>query len=220
MRLSLLLSLLLHSLAVSSLKSPSVASLLQQNSGLSLVNLTTTTNVTTTAPTANINLAETIEEGIQKVSSDDEFHGAYLVLVWLVHRRSGRAPHPTSLLDFLGFKLLFLLDGRHVTLDYDDWGGGRYWDGPRLGGRTLGDHQEMQWAELQSLVSLDEADRLMTAAGYGGRDIRDVMMEDKRDSGLGYWFYYQNPNEGVFLNALTREITVEHPENVGSLSEE
>ena len=220
MRLSLLLSLLLHSLAVSSLKSPSVASLLQQNSGVSLVNLTTTTNVTTTAPAANINLAETIEEGLQMVSSDDRFHGAYLVLVWLVHRRRGRAPYPTSLLNFMGFNILFLLDGRHVMLDYDDWGGGKYWDGPRVGGQTLGDHQEMQWAELQNLVSLDEADRLMTTAGYSGRDIREVTMEDKRDRGLGYWFFYKNPDEGVYLDALTREITVEHPENVGSLSEE
>ena len=219
MRLSLLLSLLLHSLAVSSLKSPSVASL-QQNSAVSLVNMTTATNVTTTAPAANINLAETIEEGLQMVSSNDTFHGAYLVEVWLVHRRRGRAPYPTSLLDFLGFKILFLLDGRHVTLDYDDWGGGKYWDGPRLGGRTGGDHQEMQWAELQNLVSLDEADRLMTAAGYGGRDIRDVMMEDERNRGLGYLFFYKNPDEGVYLDALTREITVVHPENVGSLSEE
>ena len=38
--------------------------------------------------------------------------------------------------------------------------------------------------------------------------------------GLGYWFSYKNPDEGVYLNALIREITVEHPENVGSLSEE
>ena len=219
MRLSLLLSLLLHSLAVSSLKSPSVASL-QQNSVVSLVNLTTTTNVTTTAPAANINLAETIEEGLQLVSSNDTFHGAYLVLVWLVHRGREREPYPTSLLDFLGFKILFLLDGRYVSLDYDDWGGGNHWYGPSLGGQTLAYDQEMQWAELQSLVSLDEADRLMTTAGYGGRDIQDVTMEDKRDRGLGYLFIYKNPDEGVYLDALTREITVVHPENIGSLSEE
>ena len=50
MRLSLLLSLLLHSLAVSSLKSPSIASLLQQNSEVSLVNVTTITNVIITGP--------------------------------------------------------------------------------------------------------------------------------------------------------------------------
>ena len=217
MRLSLLLSLLLHSLAVSSFKSPSVASLLQQNSGVSLVNLTTTTNVTTTAPAANINLTETIEEGIQMVVSDDRFHGADLVLVWLFLLRE---PYPTSLLDFMAFKILFLLDGRYVSLDYDDWGGGKHWGGPHLGGQTVSDHQEMQWAELQNLVSLDEADRLMTTAGYGGREILEVMMEDKRDRGLGYWFFYRNPDEFVYLDALTREITVENFENVGSLSEE
>ena len=219
MWLSLLLPLLLHSLTVSSLNPPSVASL-QQNSGLSLVNVTTAPNATTIAPAANIDLEATIEEGLQKIYSDDQFRGAYLVLVWLVHRGRGREPWPTSLLDFQGFNLLFLLDGRHLMLNYDDWGGGNYWDGPRLGGRTLGDHQEMQWNEVQDLVSLDEADQLMTSAGYGGRDIRDVSIEDKRDEGLGYWFLYQNPVEEVFLNARTREITVEHPENVGSLSEE
>ena len=219
MWLSLLLPLLLHSLTVSSLKPPSVASL-QQNSGLSLVNVTTAPNATTAAPAANIDLEALIEEGIQKIYSDDQFHGAYLVFVWLVHRRRGREPSPTSLLDFQGFNLLFLLDGRHLTLNYDDWGDGKYWDGPRLGGRASGDYQEMQWNELQDLVSLDEADELMTTAGYGGRDIRDVPIEDKRNVGLGYWFLYQNPNEMVFLNARTREITVEYPENVGSLLEE
>ena len=220
MRLSLLLSLLLHSLTVSSLKPPSVASLLQQNSGLSLVNLTTAANVTTTAPAANINLAETIEEGIRMVSSEVEFHGAELVLVWLIHRRAGLAPYPTSLLDFMGFKMLFHLDDSHVSLDYDDWGGGRYWDGPRLRRGTLAVYQEMQWTELQTLVSLDEANQLMTTAGYGGRDIRDVNIANERDKGLGYTFYYMNPKEAVYLNALTREIIVEYPENGGSLSEE
>ena len=78
----------------------------------------------------------------------------------------------------------------------------------------------MQWAELQNLISLNEADRLMTTAGYGGRNIREVTMENERDRGLGYGFSYMNPDEGVYLDALTREITVEHPENVGSLSEE
>ena len=211
MRLSLLLSLLLHSLAVSSLKPPSIASLLQQNSGVSLVNLTTTTNITTTAPAANINLAATIEEGLQIVFSDDRFHGAYLTIVWLIHRRRAVAPYPTSLLDFLGFKLIFILDGRQVMLDYGDWGEGRHWKGPRLlGGHTLGDYQqvyqEMQWEELQNLVSLDEADQLMTTAGYGGREIRSVLMEDAPGRGLGYWFGYQNPDEAVYLDALTREI--------------
>ena len=223
MRLSLLLSLLLHSLAVSSLQPPSVASPLQRNSGLSLVNLTTTTtNATATAPAAaNIDLAATIEQGLQMVYSDDAFHGAYLVSVWLVHRGRAVAPDPTSLLDFPGFKLLFLLDGRqHVLLDYGDYVGGRHWDGPRLGGRTGGDHQEMQWAELQDLISLDEADERMTAAGYGGRDIRDVMMEDKPGRGLGYEFFYKNPNEGVYLDALTGEITVEYPANGASLLSE
>ncbi|KAM0805850.1 hypothetical protein BDR22DRAFT_816727 [Usnea florida] len=207
MRLSLLLSLLLHSLAVSSLKPPSIASLLQQNSGVSLVNLTTTTNITTTAPAANINLAAKIEEGLQIVFSDDRFHGAGLMVVWLVHRRSAVAPYPTSLLDFLGFNLVFLLDGRQVMLDYGDWGEGRHWKGPRLGGYTPGaQYQEMQWEELQNLVSLDEADQLMTTAGYGGRDIRSVLMQDPRGRGLGYWFGYQNPVESVYLDALTREI--------------
>ena len=219
MWLSLLLPLLLHSLTVSSLKPPSVASL-QQNTGLSLVNVTTALNATTTAPAANIDLEATIEEGLPKVYSDDEFDDAILVLVWLVHRRRGHEPWPTSLLDFQEFKILFLLGGRHLMLDYGDYGGGRYWDGPRLGGRTAGDHQEMQWNELQDLVSMDEADELMTAAGYGGRDIRDVSIEDKRNVGLGYRFLYRNPQEMVFLNARTGQITVEHPENVGSLSEE
>ena len=219
MWLSLLLPLLLHSLTVSALNPPSVASL-QQNSGLSLVNVTTAPNATTTAPAANIDLEATIEEGLQKVYSDDLFYDAYLVHVLLVHRRRGREPWPTSLLDFQGFKLLFLLNGRYLSLNYDDWGGAKYWDGPRLGGRTLGDHQEMHWNELQDLVSLDEADQLMTTAGYGGRDIRDVSIEDKRNEGLGYWFLYQNPDEMVFLNAWTRQITVEHSGNVGSLSEE
>ena len=218
MRLSLLLSLLLHSLAVSSLKPPSVASLLQQNSGVSLVNVTTTTtNVTTTAPAANINLAATIEEGLRMVSSDDRFHGAKLVEVWLVDTRR---LYPTSLLDFTSFKILFLLDGRHVMLDYIDRDGGNPWDGPRLGGQTRADYQEMQWAELQSLVSLDEADRLMTTAGYGGRHIRQVIMDNEWDKDLGYLFVYRNPDEGVLLDALTREITVEPGKNVGSLSEE
>lgn len=144
-------------------------------------------------------------------------HGAYLVMVWLVHRRRGVAPSPTSILDFLGFNLLFLLDGRYLSRNYDDWGGGKYWDGPRLGGRSLHDHQEMQWSELQNLVSVDEADRLMTAAGYGGRDIREVGIEDERGRGLGYEFCYENPYEWVYLDALTRVITVEH---VGPLSEE
>ena len=219
MWLSLLLPLLLHSLTVSSLNLPSVASL-QQNSGLSLVNVTTARNATTTGSAANIDLEATIEEGLQMVYSDHAFDDAILVHVWLVHRRRQHEPWPTSLLDFQGFKILFLLGGRHLMLDYDDYGGGKYWDGPRLGGRTLGDHQEMQWNELQDLVSMDEADVLMTNAGYGGRDIRDVSIEDERNVGLGYTFLYQNPEELVFLNARTGEITVVHPGTVGSLSEE
>ena len=219
MWLSLALPLLLHSVTVSSLKPSSVANL-QQNSGLSLVNVTTAPNTTITAPAANIDLEALIEEGIQKVYSDDQFHGAYLVMVWLVHRRIEREPWPTSLLDFQEFKMLFLLDGRHLILNYSDWGGRRHWDGPSLGGRTRGDHQEMQWNELIDLVDLDEADQLMTTAGYGGHDIHDVIIEDKRNVGLGYFFTYQNPVEGAFLNARTREITVERPSNVGSLSEE
>ena len=220
MRLSLLMSLLLHSLAVSSLKPPSVASLLRQNDGVSLVNLTTATNVTTTASAANINLAATIEEGLQMVYRDDRFHGADLVSIWLNHPLREIAPYPTSLLNFRGFEISFLLNGRDVKLDYDDWGGGRYWDGPRLGDRTGDDQQEMQWAELQSLVSLAEADRLMTTAGYGGRDIRWVMIDAGPGEDLGYYFFYMYPKEGVYLNAVTREITIEDSKNGGSLSEE
>ena len=220
MRLSLLMSLLLHSLAVSSLKPPSVASLLRQNGGVSLVNLTTATNVTTTAPAANFNLAATIEEGLQMVNRDDRFHGADLVSVYLDHREEGFPRYPTSLLDFRGFEIRFLLNDRYVKLVYDGWGGGRYWDGPRLGGRSAGDQQEMQWAELQSLVSLAEADRLMTMAGYGGRDILQVVIEAGPGEDLGYYFAYRYPKEGVYLNAVTREITVEFSENGGSLSEE
>ena len=134
MRLSLLLSLLLHSLAVSLLKSRSIASLLQQNSGVSLVNVTTTINITTTVPTANINLVETIEEGLRIISFDDRFHGVYLISVWLVYSRRVPPPYPTSLLNFIRFKILFLLDGRHVLLDYTGWGEDNYWNGPRLGG--------------------------------------------------------------------------------------
>ena len=219
MWLFLLLPLLLHSLTVSSLNPPSIPSL-QQNSGLSLVNVTTAPNATTTTPAANIDLEATIEEGIQKIYSDDRFDDAYLVLVWLVHRRRGREPSPTSLLDFQGFNLLFFLNGRHLFLSYDDWGGGKYWDGPRLGDRALEDYQEIQWNELQDLVSLDEADELMTTAGYGGRDIRDVSIGDRRNVGLGYRFLYENPQEMVFLNARTGQITVEHPRNYESLSEE
>ena len=220
MRLSLLMSLLLHSLAVSSLKPPSVASLLRQNDGVSLVNLTTATNVTTTASAANINLAATIEEGLQMVYRDDILHGADLVSIWLNHPLREIAPYPTSLLNFRAFELSFLLNGRDVKLDYDDWGGDGYWDGPRLGDRTGDDQQKMQWAELQSLVSLAEADRLMTTAGYGGRHITWVNIDAGPGGDLGYYFAYMYPKEGVYLNAVTREITIEDSKNGGSLSEE
>ena len=220
MWLSLALPLLLHSVTVSSLKPRSVANL-QQNSGLSLVNVTTAPNTTITAPAANLDLEALVDIGIQKVYSYDHFQGAYLVEVWFVHRRIGREPPwPTSLLDFQGFKLLFLLDGRLLMLNYGDWVGGNHWDGPRLGGRTREDYQEMQWNELVDLVDLDDADQLMTTAGYGGHDIHDVMVENKRNVGLGYFFTYENPVEGAFLNARTGEITVDRPSNVGSLSEE
>ena len=213
MRLSLLLSLLLHSLAVSSLKPPSVASLLQQNSGVSLVNVTTTTtNVTTTAPAANINLAATIEEGLRMVSSDDRFHGAKLIEVWIVGTRT-LYPIPTSLLDFNSFKTTFLHDGRYVHLDYIDRDGGNPWDGPRWGTQCGSDIQEMQWAELQSLVSLDEADRLMTRAGLGGRHIRYVIIDNEWDAGYEYLFVYRHPDQMVHLDALTREITVHPPDS-------
>ena len=206
MWLLLLLSLLFHSLTVSSLKPPSVVSLVQLSNGSHTKN-STTTLVTPTAMVGELNLSRMIREGIEIVNANHQFHGSSLAYVWL-QRPDSSLPSPTILSGFNDFLLQFFLGNRIIYLSYIDYGdgAGRHWDGPRLGPPEP--HSlEMQWEEFQSLVSLEEADQLMALAGYGGRGIGTVFMSNQSGRGLGYDYYYLGPYEELYLDAATGELS-------------
>ena len=205
MWLFLLLSLLFHSLTVSSLKPPSVASLLQQNNELLTKNLTNT-NIIPTATVGEFNASQIIREAIEMVDTDPRFNGSSLDFVWFQGNPYG-VDEPTSLLGCRGFHLQFFQGNNTINVGYRTSAPDKGWERPHLAPSSREHGLAMQWEELQSLVSLEEADRLMALAGYGGRGILSAIMSNKSGRGLGYSYLLVDPYEKVSLSAVTGKVT-------------
>jgi len=182
------------------------------------------TNLNVTAP-GNSVLAALITEALQIVESNSRFRG-HISLREIYVGTVNPTHMATHLSDMRSFHCHFHYDGQGdrngVHIAHYTWG----WVGPVLFrlAETEDHYEELQWPELQSLVSIEEADQLMTAAGYTDR-IDGVAMHRLPGDKLGYFYVFDDggpgpgpPRESVFLNVVTREITSVYQETTRSSS--